>query len=86
MAHQDFGRLVAGGLLTDVEEIVIGAYRGIQAGASKPAAYHWLRYEDPLPVDRLREGVRKLRRRGAQFDAEAVEKACAKARKMGYLN
>ena len=86
MALQDFGRLVASGLLTDVEGIIIDAYRGAHPGASKPAAYQWLRYEDPEPVERLREGVRKLRRRGARVDGEAVEKACAKAAKLGYLN
>ncbi len=86
MAVQDFGRLVAGGLLKDVEGIVIDAYREVHPQASMPDAYRWLRYEDPEPVDRLREGAGKLLLRGARFDAGAVDKACAKASKMGYLN
>ena len=86
MAGQEFDGLVSGGLLTDVEEIVIAAYLRAHPGDSKPAAYRWLRYEDPKPVERLREGVGKLVAKEARFDAEAVEKACAKARKMGYLN
>ena len=86
MAGQDFGRLVAAGLLTDVEKIVIDAYRGARPGATRPEAYRWLRYEDPMPVERLRDGVRKLRARRAHFDAGAVDKACAKAAKTGYLN
>jgi hypothetical protein len=86
MAVQDFGRLVAGGLLRDVERIVIDAYCEVHPEASMPDAYRWLRYEDPEPVDRLREGAGKLRVMGARFDAGAVDKACAKAAKMGYLN
>ena len=86
MAAEDFGRLVTSGLLKDVEEVVVAAYRAEHAGASRPEAYHWLRYEDPMPVERLRDGVRNLMLERARFDAEAVDKACAKARKMGYLN
>jgi hypothetical protein len=86
MGGQEFEQLVAAGLLTDVEEIVITAYLRSHPAESKPAAYHWLRYEDPRPVDRLREGVEKLVATGARFEGEAVEKACAKARKTGYLN
>ena len=86
MADQEFATLVASGLLKDVEEIVVDAYRSAHPGASKPDAYRWLRYEDPMPAERLRDGVKKLRKMGAQFDPEAVEKACAKAAKVGYLN
>ena len=86
MTGQDFGPLVDAGLLTDVEQIVVDAYAKAHPGSSRPDAYNWLRYEDPMPVSRLRDGVRKLRRRGARFDGEAVDKACAKAAKMGYLN
>jgi hypothetical protein len=39
-----------------------------------------------MPVTRLAEGTRRLRRRGGKFDAEAVEKACALASQKGYLN
>ena len=86
MADQGFDALVASGLLREVEEIVVDAYRGAHPAASRTAAYRWLRYEDPDPVARLIDGVRKLRRQGARFAPEAVDKACAKASKMGYLN
>ena len=86
MVRHDFGELVGSGLLKDVEEIVIGAYLSIHPNASRPAAYHWLRYEDPEPVARLAVGVRRLRKRGARFDADAVDKACAEASKRGFSN
>jgi hypothetical protein len=86
MAGQDFDSLVAGGLLREVEEIVVEAYLSLHPGASRPDAYRWLRYEDPAPVARLADGARKLRRRGATFDPVAVDKACARASRMGYLN
>lgn len=86
MAGQDFDVLVASGLLKDVEAVVVGAYVSVHPGASRPEAYRWLRYEDPDPVARLAEGVAKLRRGGAKFDAEAVDKACAKAAGTGFLN
>ena len=86
MAGQEFARLVDSGLLKDVEEIVVAAYLAAHPGATRPAAYHWLRYEDPAPVERLSEGVRKLAGRGARFSAVAVDKACAKASKLGDLN
>ena len=79
MAGQDFDTLVESGLLKAVEEVVVEAYLGIHPGAPRPEAYRWLRYEDPDPVARLAEGVRKLRESGATFDAAAVDKACAKA-------
>ena len=86
MAGQEFSRLVDGGLLKDVEEIVVAAYQATHPGASRPDAYRWLRYEDPAPVERLSEGARKLARQGASFSPVAVDKACAKASKLGYLN
>jgi hypothetical protein len=91
MARQDFATVAAGerSLLSAVEGIVVESHRRLYVAQgrpwSRPIAYHWLRYEDPLPVDRLLDGVKKLRRRGATFDAEAVEKACTKARKKGFL-
>jgi hypothetical protein len=30
--------------------------------------------------------VKRLRKRGVEFDSDAVEKACAEASKTGYLN
>ena len=89
MASQDFADLVRSGLLPQVEQIVLEAHRGLSAAEwrpwSRPIAYHWLRYEDPMPVDRLREGVKRLRRRGASFSVDAVDKACADALKTGFL-
>ena len=90
MAGQDFTPIVAGGLLRDVERIVVESHRGLHERDGKewspPAAYRWLRYEDPDPVKRLLEGVAELRRMGAEFDSSAVEKACAKASQSGFLN
>lgn len=86
MRGQDFDDLVAGGLLKAVEEIVIAAYLEAHPGSSPPDAYRWLRYEDPDPVARLAEGVRRLRSEGASFDPVAVDKACAAASRRGYLN
>jgi hypothetical protein len=79
MGRQDFDDLVATGLLRDVEDIVVAGYLSIRPGGTRPAAYRWLRYEDPEPVARLADGVRRLRDRGATFDPVAVDKACAKA-------
>ena len=86
MAGQEFDELVSTGLLKDVEEIVVQAFLSVHPGARRPDAYRWLRYEDSDPVGRLAEGVRKLRKRGADFDAGAVDKACAKASNRGFLS
>ncbi len=90
MAMQDFGKMSAGdpGLLRQVEEIVIEGHRRLYEGQgrtwSKPIAYRWLRFEDPRPIDRLQDGVKKLRRRRASINHEAVEKACKDAAKAGF--
>jgi hypothetical protein len=86
MAGQEFEVVAASGLLKEVEEIVVGAYLAANRSSSRPDAYRWLRYEDPEPVARLAEGVRKLRKTGARFGSLAVDKACAEAAKLGYLN
>ena len=90
MAGQDFADLVRSGLLPQVEQIVLDAHRDIHEAEgqewSRPVAYRWLRYEDPMPVERLREGVKRLLRRGASFDSGAVDKACSEALKSGFLN
>ena len=90
MTRQSFPSLIESGLLRQVEQIVIDSHRGLYDSEgrqwSRPAAYRWLRYEDPMPVSRLLEGVRKLRRGGASFDADAVDKACNEASKGGFLN
>jgi len=90
MAGQEFADLAQGepSILRQVEAIVVDAHRGVYERAgkvwSRPAAYHWLRYEDPMPVARLAEGVEKLEMMGATFDADAVEKACIEAAKRGF--
>ena len=90
MSEQQFTALVETGVLREVEEIVLTAHRGLYQKEgrpwSRPGAYHWLRYEDPAPVDKLADGVRRLRGRGAKFDPAAVDKACAKASKAGDLS
>ena len=90
MGNQDFDLLVDSGLLAQVEKIVVEAHRELYLAEdrewSQPIAYRWLRYEDPMPVARLADGTRRLRRRGGQFDPEAVDKACAEAVKRGFLN
>ncbi|MEO8745215.1 MAG: hypothetical protein ABI334_01440 [Candidatus Dormiibacterota bacterium] len=90
MAGQDFGLLVESGLLRRVEGIVVESHRELYLAQgkawSRPIAYRWLRYEDPVPVTRLAEGTKELRRRGGKFDAEAVEKACSEAARRGFLN
>jgi hypothetical protein len=90
MAREDFSELVTSRLLIDVEDIVIDTHRRLYETAgeqwSRPIAYHWLRYENPDPLARLHDGVKRLRKRCGVFDANAVEKACVKASKKGYLN
>ncbi len=86
MAGRDFDDLVGSGLLKEVEEVVVDAYLSVHPGAARPDAYRWLRYEDPEPVARLADGVRRLRTKGVDFDARAVDKACAKAGERGLSN
>jgi hypothetical protein len=90
MARQDFIKISRGdpSLLRQVEEIVIEThhrlYEAEGKGWSKPIAYRWLRFEDPRPVTRLQEGVKELRRRGAAFDPDAVDKVGQEAKKDGF--
>jgi len=62
MAGRDFTKVSQGepSLLRQVEEIVIKAHRQLYEvegrAWSKPIAYRWLRFEDPMPVTRLRRG------------------------------
>ena len=90
MEGREFSELVDSGLIRQVEEIVVDGHRRLHEESgrewSRPAAYRWLRYEDPAPVARLADGVRKLRSRGVKFDAEAVDKACVTASRKGFLN
>ena len=92
MSQQDFAAIASGdpSLLLQVELIVVDGHRRMYAARrkpwSEPIAYHWLRYEDPMPVTQLAQGVKELMRRRIKFDPEAVDKACAEARKMGFPN
>jgi hypothetical protein len=90
MGRQDFQLLVESGLLSQVEQVVVDGHRTLHESKgiawSPSLAYRWLRYEDPEPVARLAEGTKKLRRRGVEFDAGAVDKACAEAVRTGFLN
>jgi hypothetical protein len=90
MGRLEFDFLVESGLLRRVEKIVVDSHRRLYVRQgrewSRPVAYRWLRYENPEPVVRLKEGVNRLRRRGAEFDSDAVEKACVEASKRGFLN
>ena len=90
MARQDFQFLVESGLLRQVETIVLDSHRRLYEAEgkewSRPIAYRWLRYEDPVPVARLLDGTKRLRRRLSVFDSAAVEKVCTYAAKKGFLN
>jgi hypothetical protein len=90
MAARDFSEIESSGLLRDVENIVVESHRRLYKAEgrawSPPTAYRWLRYEDPQPVLRLAEGVKRLRRRGADFDRGAVENASEKACASGFSN
>jgi len=92
MAVQDFAILTAGepSVLRQVERIVVDTHRRLyeQSGRqwSEPTAYRWLRYEDPMPVARLADGVRRLLAEGAEVDVDAVDNACMEARKRGFSN
>lgn len=90
MGQQDFAKLSAGepSLLRQVEEIVIETHRRLYESQgrawSKPVAYRWLRFEDPMPVARLRDGLKELRGRAAEIDPDAVDKVCKDAVKHGF--
>jgi hypothetical protein len=92
MSQQDFEAVASGdpSLLRQVELIVVDGHRRMYAAQrkpwSEPIAYHWLRYEDPMPVTQLARGVQELIRTRIKFDPEAVDKACAEAHKMGFPN
>jgi hypothetical protein len=90
MAEQDFADIAAGApsLLVQVEAIVVETHRKLFESKgrawSRPVAYRWLRYENPMPVARLLEGVEKLEIEGATFDGVAVDKACAEGVAKGF--
>ena len=90
MGRQDFAKLSAGepSLLRQAEEIVIETHRRLYESEgrawSKSMAYRWLRFEDPMPVARLRDGLKELRVRAAEIDPDAVDKVCKDAAKHGF--
>jgi hypothetical protein len=90
MALQDFSEMTAGdpSLLRQVELIVLDGHRRLYMAQGKswsePIAYHWLHYEDPHPLARLIDGLRRLLRQRIKVDADAVDKACADARRRGF--
>jgi hypothetical protein len=90
MAQQDFSEMTAGdpSLLSQVERIVVDGHRRMYLATGKPwsepTAYHWLHYEDPHPLARLADGVRRLLRQRIKVDPDAVDKACAEARRRGF--
>jgi hypothetical protein len=92
MATRAFAEVTGGNpsLLEQVERIVLDAHRRLYETHgrtwSRPVAYRWLRYEDPMPVQRLAEGVERLVGEGATFDSAAVDKACAEAVARGFSN
>jgi len=92
MSTQEFSTISEGdpSLLGEVESIVLEAHRRLYESEGKewsmPVAYHWLRYENPMPVERLAEGVEKLLQMGATFAADAVEKAWNEGVAKGFLN
>ena len=90
MTQQDFATVSAGepSLLRQVEEIVVESHRRLYEREgrawSKSIAYRWLRFEDPMPVVRLQDGLKELRLRAASVDPEAVDKVCKDAVKLGF--
>jgi len=90
MAPQDFATISAGepSLLRQVEEIVIEGHRRLYLREgrewSKSVAYRWLRFEDPMPVARLLDGLKELMQRAADIDPDAVDKVCKNAAKHGF--
>jgi hypothetical protein len=90
MERQDFAKLSVGesSVLRQAEQIVIESHRRLYEsegrGWSKPTAYRWLRFEDPMPVARLRDGLKQLRGRAAEIDSDAVDKVCKDSAKLGF--
>jgi len=87
MAEQPFDRVLEGDppLLRLVEALVVDGHRrwyaaDNRAGWSPPKAYHWLHYEDPDPVARLSEGVRRL---PVDYDDAAVALLERRAAELG---
>ena len=90
MVEQDFAHINAGepSLLRQAEDIVIDSHRRLFEAEgrswSKSIAYRWLRFEDPLPVARLKDGLKELWQRGAKIEPDAVDKVCKNAAIHGF--
>jgi hypothetical protein len=92
MATRPFSEIAEGhpSLLEEVEGVVLDSHRRLYQSLgkrwSRPIAYQWLHYEDPMPVERLADGVKRLAGEGARFDDAAVDKACTQAVRRGFSN
>jgi hypothetical protein len=105
MAGREFGE-VAPELLVALERVVVENHAALHRDAlgqawSPPAAYRFIRYEDPDPIARLveaslrleeewdalsaRPGVAAARERAARREAERLREALAIARRLGYV-
>jgi hypothetical protein len=90
MAGQDFATISAGepSLLRQVEELIVESHRRLYEREgrawSKAIAYRWLRFEDPMPVARLQDGLKELMAKAAEIDPDAVDKVCKDAAKRGF--
>ena len=75
-------------LLRLVENAIIDAHRRRFALDGRvwtePAAYRWLRYEDPDPIARLADGLHRIVAEGGEIDAGLAGRAVASARELGY--
>ncbi|HVD00347.1 MAG TPA: hypothetical protein VNG93_04265 [Candidatus Dormibacteraeota bacterium] len=74
MSDQPFDSITD--LLPAVEKLVLEAHRSWYESRgrtdwSPPTAYHWLRYEDPDPIARLQDGIRRLQA-PAQIDESSL--------------
>jgi hypothetical protein len=90
MAAQPFELLLKGDphLLRAVEALVVDMHHRWSESSgrsdwSEPKAYQWLHYEDPDPVARLADGVRRLKSEIAP-QPSMVDSAVELARVLGY--
>ena len=86
MAAQDFEKMRET-LLSLVERLVVEDYASSFGDPSKPAAYRWIRYEDPDPIGRLHWATRRLAEESAgrsPADTERLDEALGVARSLGY--